>query len=280
MQIPISPWRPAQWLTTDFIQPDNIAVKEQAAVLKRLCRTDDEFVEACAVFVRDGFVYPNKKNGEPSAGLIFKRYDKGNIIKSYCYNQTMDYAWGFPNETLKLKRGICIDTALLMTSLLLAGGVPSKCALGAVVNAKTGEVAGYHAWSTFIYKDEPSADETTIHFEADTITRLTSVYDPNSDWASTNGIWYRQEAEFDDKLYGATGKLGVEMVSLMGVAPVRTLSIVGDIKTYGLQDALERLEAKRKFMAREWSKADTLKQNILNKAYGAQALIKKAYGGG
>ena len=269
MQIPVSPWRHAQWLTTEFVQPNNIAVKEQADILKQLCRDDDEFIESCAVFIRDGFVYPEKKNGEPSAGLVFNRYDKGNCLKSdYFYKQTMDYAWGFPNETLNLKRGICIDTALLMASLLIAGGVLSKCALGAVVNAKTGAVAGYHAWTTFIYKNEPSVCETTIHFEADTITRQASLYDKDSDWASTNGIWYRQEAIFDNVLYASTGGLGAEMVSLMGVAPARAFSVISDIKNYGMQDAIERIELRRKAMNKEWIKAENLKQKILARAYG------------
>jgi len=259
MNIPECPWRPARWLTTEFVRPFNCAIQEQAIALRKMVTADNEYIKVCANFVRDSFVYPLDYLKAPSAGLVFRRYDKGRCWK-YFYNQTLDYAWGFPNETLKIKRGICIDTALLMTSLLIAGGIPAKCAIGAVVNAKTNEVVGYHAWSTFAYKGEQSVDETTIHFEAETITRQASVYNVASDWANTNGIFYRQEAEFDNVDYTATGILGSEMVCLMGLPAQR-------VQCFGLNDTLERMYLKRKAMAREWRKSETIKHQLLSLAY-------------
>jgi hypothetical protein len=259
--IPECVWRPARWLTTEFVRPFTVAVAEEATALRKLVTTDDEYIKVCANYVRDNFTYPLEKNGDPSAGLVFKRYDKGKC-RGWYYNQTMEYAWGFPQETIKTKLGICIDTALLYTSLLIAGGVPSKVALGAVVNAKDGTVAGYHAWSTFIYKSEPCANETTIHSpDVETLTKLSSVYDYGSDWAKNTGIYYRQEAEFDNKTYDATGQLGKNMVCLMGLTPQR-------VECYGLTDTLERMDKKRKSMAKEWRKAETFKHEILTQAYG------------
>jgi hypothetical protein len=260
--IPECPWRPARWLTTEFVRPFTVAVLEEATALRKLVTTDDEYIKVVANYVRDNFTYPLEKNGDPSAGLCFRRYDKGWLIKRYFYNQEMDYAWGFPQETIKMGKGICIDTALLCTSLLISGGVPSKVALGAVVNAKDGTVAGYHAWSTFIYKSEPCANETTIHSpDVETLTKLSSVYDKNSDWAKNTGIYYRQEAEFDNKTYDATGQLGKDMVCLMGLTSQR-------VECYGLTDTLERADRKRRSMAREWRKSEVLKQHILSQAYG------------
>ena len=255
------PWRPARWGTIEFVRPYTPAILEQAIALRKLVVTDDEYIKLCANFVRDNFVYPLEKNGDPSAGLLFKRYDKGWLVKRYFYNQEMDYAWGFPQETLKLGKGICIDTALLMTSLLIAGGVSAKCCLGAVVNSKDDSIAGYHAWTKFMYRGELCVCETTIHTKAETITRIASVYYKTSDWANTNGIYYQQEAEFDNKDYTATGELGKDMVCLMGLTPQR-------VECYGLVDTLERVDKKRRSMAREWRKAEMLKHNILANAYG------------
>ena len=259
--IPEVPWRPSRWLTTEFVRPSNVAVAEQAAALRKLAATDDDYIRMCANYVRDHFIYPLQKDGDPSAGLVFKRYDKANICKTYFYNQVMPYAWGFPQETMKLGLGICIDTALLMTSLLIAGGIAAKCALGAIVNAKDDSVAGYHAWSKFIFKGDPSIDETTIHSKVETITRIAGVYNKYSDWATTNGIYYRQEAEFDDKVYDSTGGLGQDMVCLMGLTPQR-------VECYGLVDTLQRMDERRKSMAKEWRKAEIIKHNILSHAYG------------
>jgi hypothetical protein len=263
MNIPECPFRPARWLVTEFVRPFNVAIQAQSIALRKPGASNDDYIKACADYVRDFFTYPQEKNGEPSAGLLFRRYDRGWAVKRYFYNQEMDYAWGFPNETLKIKQGICVDTALLMTSLLIAGGIPAKCALGAIVNAKTNEVAGYHAWSIFTYRGKPSCGETTIHFKAETITEQASIYridNKNSDWMNTNGIFYREEAEFDNVGYDATGLLGAEMVCLMGLPAQR-------VQCYGLNDTLERVYMKRKAMAKEWRKSEAIKHQLLSLAY-------------
>jgi hypothetical protein len=260
-QIPECPWRPARWLTTEFVRPFTAVVIEQSTILRKLVTTDDEYIRVCATYVRDNFTYPLEKNGDPSAGLLFKRYDKGGCYKKYFYTKEMDYAWSFPQEVILTNLGICIDTALLMTSLLISGGIPAKVALGAVINNKDGSVAGYHAWSTFMYQGEKCADETTIHSKVETINRITSLYYDTSDWSKDNGIHYRQDADFDNKVYDATTELGKDMVCLMGLPAQR-------VECYGIQDTLEYREKKRRNMAKEWRKTEIIKQHILSQAYG------------
>jgi hypothetical protein len=258
-QIPESPWRPARWLTTEFVQPTNIAVVEAAAPYKDL--PDDERIKGLCDLVRDAFIYPLDKNGDPSAGLLLRRYDKGNIIKSYFFNEVMDYAWGFPNETLKIRKGICIDTALLLTSLLLAAGIPAKCCLGAIKNAVDGSVAGYHAWTEMVYRGLQSSDETTIHSKgAETIISIGGTYNRNSDWAKVSGIYYSLEARFDNTGYEAIGELGKNMVCLMGLPPAM-------VQCYGMQATLEKLDNKRRLMAKEWRKSEVIKHAMLELAY-------------
>jgi hypothetical protein len=266
MNIPACPWRPARWFVTEFVRPFSPAILEQATALRKLVTTDDEYIKVCANYVRDNFTYPLEKNGDPSAGLVLKRYDKGCRTKRYFFNQEMDYAWGFPNETIKLKLGICIDTALLMTSLLIAGGVPAKVALGAVINNEDGSVAGYHAWSTFMFQDVKCADETTIHFKAETINKITSLYYATSDWSKGNGIHYRQDSDFDHESYDATTELGKNMVALMGLPAQRVDE--NTIQCYGINDILELREKKHKSITKEWRKAEIIKHKILSSAYG------------
>jgi hypothetical protein len=160
----------------------------------------------------------------------------------------------------KMMKGICIDTALLMTSLLIAGGVPSKCAIGEVVRTQDGIIAGYHAWSTFIFKGVDSVCETTIHFNAETINSKDSVYNKCSDWARNNGIYYREQANFDNVDYIKSGDLGQEMVQLMGLPSIR-------VECYGLQDTLERMEKKKASMVKEWRQEEAFKHKILSQAY-------------
>ena len=259
---PVCPWRPAKWLVTDFVQPNNPSIKEQAAKLRALAPKDDDFIKATAKYIRDEYQYPEQKDGDPSAGGLFKRYDNGAICKRYKYSKEMEYMWGFPCETIEIKLGICIDTSTLFTSLLIAGGVEAWNCLGEIVNAKTNEVSGYHAWPTFMYKGQRCADETTIHFDAETITSIASLYFPqSSDWVNSNGIYYREQEKFNSLEDIGTGSLGSEMVKYMGLPPQR-------IQCFGLNDTLERWEKKHKVIAKERRESEALTRRILNQAYG------------
>lgn len=259
---PEVPWRPAKWLVTDFVQPNNPAIRKQAAKLRALSNSDDDFIKITASYIQKNFQYPEQNDGDPSAGLKFQRYDNGALCKRYKYTEEMEYAWGFPCETIEIKLGICIDTSLLFTSLLIAGGIDAWCCLGEIVNAKTNEVAGYHAWPTFMYKGQRCADETTIHFDAETITSIASLYFPqSSDWVNSNGIYYREQEKFNSLEDIGTGSLGSEMVKYMGLPPHA-------IQCFGLHETLERMELKHKAMAKEWRKSETIKHNILKQAYG------------
>jgi len=260
MLIPECPYRPTRHFVTEFVTPNNAAIREQAAALRGLSLTDDDFIKLCANYIRDEFTYPLDNKKAPSAGLVFKRYDKG-CCKGYYFNYAADYAWGFPAETQKLTLGICIDTALLYTSLLIAGGISAKTALGAIVSAKDGSTVGYHAWTTMMYQGQKCVNETTIHFDTETINWVFSLYNQSSGWVNSNGIFYRQEAEFDDKGYESMGLLGAEMVSLMGLPPQA-------IECYGLEQALDLMETKHKKMERERRKIEMAKHHILELAYG------------
>jgi hypothetical protein len=233
-------------------------VKEQAAVLKADTTSDDEFIRKCVEFVRDNFTYPLDYLGAPSSGMQVRRFDKGRWW-SYFYNKTMSYAWSFPEETLVIKYGICIDTALLITSILLAGGIDAKCCLGSVVNSKTQEVEGYHAWSEFAYKNNDCIDETTIHFKSETIISKSLAYNCDSEWAKTSGIYYRLEAKFNNRSYSAIGELGKEMVALMGVSASR-------VGQYGLDTTMKQMRSKK--IEQERRKAEQYTHKLVNTAFG------------
>lgn len=259
--IPVCPWRPAVWSTTDFVQKDHISVKDQAAKLRSIVNNDDDFIKAVATFVRDTLFYPEDKKGDPAAELCFKRAKKSRC--AWFFSRDMNYAWSFPNEVLTAtKNGICIDTANLTTSLLRAGGIFATTALGSVNNVKDDSVSGYHAWTEVIYKGVPSIIETTIHRPgADTILTRTSAYDRDSDWATTSGIYYKLEARYDEVNYEGVGDLGASMPQLMGLPAIR-------VQCYGVAHTMAQSEKRQKAMNKEWRKAEAIKHCLLSNAWG------------
>lgn len=259
--VPVCTWRPARWLVTDFVQPNNPSIRAQARKLRAIAPKDDDFIKATAIYIQKDFQYPEEKNGTPSAGLKFQRYDNGAICKKYKYTKEMEYAWGFPCETIEIKLGICICTTLLFVSILNAEGIDAWCCLGEIVNAETNEVTGYHAWPTFQYKGQRCADETTIHFDAETITPIAYLYFPESSgWVSSNGIYYREQEKFNSLEDIGTGEIGSSMVKYMGLPPHA-------VQCFGLHDTLDRMESKSKAMAAEWRRAENIKHEILKLAY-------------
>ncbi len=258
--IPLCPFRPTQQLVTEFITPNNYAVKTIADKLRALFPKDDDFILAVATYIRDDFIYPNDLKGRPASALLFCAHDI--TCYKWLLRKRMDYAWFYPNETIAAKGGICIDTALLFVSILIAGGIHAKVALGAIVEVPSGNVVGYHAWGDdFIYKGRPSIGEMTIHFKAMTIVDQASVYNPDSDWAKSNLTAYSREANMDNIGYTGFGSLGLSGVQFMGLPASR-------VKYYGLNTTLEVMERKQRAIMKEWRQCEALTHSILSKAYG------------
>jgi len=204
MTIPIINWRHGErYYITQFIQIDNPDINEVYEDLK--VDNNDEYIERVARFINLNFEYPLNPLGNPATESLWCRYLVFPLtFLCFCYKKWIykDYIWQFPNETLVLKYGICIDTALLCTSLLRKKGVNAWCILGSVNDTQTDQILGYHAWTEVYYRGEWWIIETTIHDPSlNNMIPAKEAYDKNSEFAKQTGIYYVKMAWFNEKEY-------------------------------------------------------------------------------
>lgn len=228
------------WDIRDFINP-------------RLTTTfvgeGDKVVEDIALFIRGQFVYP--LIGEnPSADAKFQRFHK-NLCRYY-FSKYVYYMWSFPQETLAQKLGICIDTANLATSLLVSK-IDAWCCLGEVRATKDGTLLGYHAWEKCPYKGELTIMETTVHQPANTLVTTKNAYDRNSTWAIVSGLYYVEQAKYNNKEFQGDSSV----VASMNL-PAKRVWLFGLEKT-------KLLPARKLY--REWRREEQWKTKLLEEAY-------------
>ncbi len=255
--IPECPWRFGErYLVTDFVQVNNVAVKGQAA--KLAAGTKDDYIRAVAAWIRDDFFYPLDSGGNPSAQGQFLRHQKG-IMQGYFAKKCVYYAWSFPNEILGFTRcGICIDTAQLAGSVLIAGGIDAWVILGDVRRSTDDSLLGRHAWVEVPYQADQYIIEATIHkTNIDNMVKASSVYDKKSDWAKTNNLYYPVQAKYNESIFDEVGPLGSSMIELMGM-PAK--------KQYSLGLEKTKCESSKKLF-KEWRQQELLKEKIIAEAY-------------
>ena len=119
MIIPSCPWRfGEESVVTDFLQVENIAVKR---IAKQLYDADpNKFVENIADWIRKNFTYPLNKDMEPAAQAL-RKCGQINCFRWH-HSVYKNYIWQYPNEVLCSKFCICIDSANLFVSVMLAAG--------------------------------------------------------------------------------------------------------------------------------------------------------------
>lgn len=232
----------------EFVTPKNPDIREIAIALSSP-------LEICN-FIKNNFTYP--MNGSlPSTNGISIRFSKACF--KFFYKKAVEYMWSFPNECLQQKVGICIDTANLCASLLLAIGVKAWVCLGEIREADTEELIGYHAWVA--YNDK--IVETTVHSnDSDTILHLESAYNKESDWVKSTNVYYVEHGRYNNKEYigttvfGETGGI-ISMLSLPKSA----------LKFY--RPFCNRDEEKNIAISnyKLWQKDEKEKLNVLEKAY-------------
>ncbi|RLE38237.1 hypothetical protein DRJ17_04530 [Candidatus Woesearchaeota archaeon] len=175
----------------DYIQKDNPAVLD---IVKRIRHKDpDRIIEEATRTVCRLIKYPFTWKGKPSTErkvLIFKA--AGPI---YHFELSSKYGWLKPAQTLRVKYGLCIDTSLLLASLLLAKNIPCKVVLGAIIDAKTKQFLGFHAWVETTYKNKICIIETTAG------PNPLPIIDKAAAERGYRGIIYDGFAWFDDQEY-------------------------------------------------------------------------------
>ncbi len=191
-EIPIIDWRFGdKYYITEFVRPDTYEVVTSADRLR--ATTAEQKVLNVARWIRDEFYYPLDWRGQPSAdGQLLK---SRKAIGSYHFKKCVNYMWLFPGECIMMRFGICIDTSLVTTSVLLRLGIDSVVALGAVYDQR-GNLLGYHAWTEFILNGIRYVLETTIH-ERD----VNNIMLAEDAYSGKYGIRYDKYAEFNHLKY-------------------------------------------------------------------------------
>ena len=204
----------------EFIIPDAYAIRKIADQFKKL--SDKEFIYEVAHWVRDNFTYPLNSRGEPAAEHEWHYYEYGtdcpyrglaNKIlgrlgyiwaesdKRFLFNRRWPYVWQDALMSLVTKIGICIDTAILCSSILrVRKNIRSFCEVGYVTVPGDPRRFG-HAWSIAQIEGKWLLIETTIHEKdvENVVEREKAVSD------GINGVVYHPIERWNETEYEQLG---------------------------------------------------------------------------
>jgi len=145
----------------EFIQVNHELLKEIANKLREPGMPFQTVKNVYRFNVRE-IQYPFRADGKPALGFEFKAFPwlVYGFFRLYLAEYQQEYAWLLPSQLLKLKYGICVDTANLCTTLLRISGLNAYTVLG--VMEGSGKYYG-HAWAIVEANGEWYFLETTIH---------------------------------------------------------------------------------------------------------------------
>jgi len=172
------------YYVTDFIQASNPHMKAIAEKLGAE-NNDDAILKALQVTCGE-LLYPINWKGSPATERhiqVFKWWDGFYLTDE----GEKKYGWLLPNQIAVTRKGICIDSACFCATLLRILKVDAYVVLGAILDAKTKKVLGFHAWVTARRSDgKQYLLETTVHPVTPPLVliedayggRLKIIYDP------------------------------------------------------------------------------------------------------
>lgn len=180
MPVPtVTYWFDVERRLTEFIDPHSQTILKIAESMGGI--DDNNFIKKVAAYIRDKYQYPLNSKGEPATDHRWQYYSYGSTCPfrrtlnwlmrkieyvwaredQYLFNQYWWYVWQDPLMTYRTRFGICIDTALLCTSILrVRPHIPSYVEAGYVTLPNDNNRYG-HAWTSIPSKD--ILIETTIH---------------------------------------------------------------------------------------------------------------------
>jgi hypothetical protein len=157
----------------EFIQVNHELLKEIAGKLKEPGMPFETVKNVYRFNVRE-IQYPFRADGKPAVGFEFKAFPWliHGFFKLYLAEYRQEYAWLMPSQLLKLKYGICVDTANLCTTLLRILGLNAYTVLGVIEGG--GKYYG-HAWTIVEVGGVWYFLETTIHKGRPPVIRLSEL---------------------------------------------------------------------------------------------------------
>lgn len=210
-------WFDVERYITEFVDNKSYSIKNIADRYKN--SDDNQYIKEIARWINVNFRYPINNQGEPATEHEWKYYLVGSTCPfrkalnkimekfeyvwarptNYLFNQSWLYVWQDPLMTLRTGYGICIDTALLTTSVLrMRPNIKSYVEAGYVQLPDDPRRYG-HAWTTI--PDRDILIETTIHDN----TKNNIVSYKKATTEGINGIVYTPIERWNEVEYYSLG---------------------------------------------------------------------------
>jgi transglutaminase superfamily protein len=144
------------WPITSFIQTNIPSMINLARTIKG--ENDKEVAQGILDFIAEHITYPTTRFGHPSSARSTYIFQIAGPF--YHYKHEARYGWLMPNQSLRVRSGLCYDTSVLATSLLRIRGIRAYTAIG--ILQKKGQTIARHAWCVAQLSDEDYLLETTV----------------------------------------------------------------------------------------------------------------------
>jgi hypothetical protein len=180
---------------TAYIEVDNVVMRR---IARSLPNGKDRVIRAVAAYIAKSLEYPLDYRGRPTAARNTKLFKFWNGF--YLTDETEDYGWLLPSQTHAVRKGICVDSSCLATTLLRIKNVKAWTVLGVILKTKTRKVLGFHAWTEAVRANaQHIVMETTVHpkpaqlvpAEKIYLAGLPVMYDPLA--------WFNESEYYEDK---------------------------------------------------------------------------------
>jgi len=244
-----------KYWVTEFVQPKTFEVYRLYENLKT--EDNDQYVKNVADHIRDNYQYPFDSSGKPSASAQLLLFQIG--WGRWHFKRCVEYHWNLVSETIVSRKGICIDSSILCTSLLRAKPVPAWVVIGAVKKLDD-TILGYHAWTDVWYRDDWWLVETTIHEpKINNMILSKEAYNKNSSTAQKLGFYYQPMARFNEQKYEELEK------QPFSLPPTELLRLPPYWKEKPFLEALPKLKPKKLYKL--WKEAEIKKVKLVTDSF-------------
>ncbi len=144
------------WPITSFIQTNIPSMINLARSIKG--ETEKEVAQGVLDFIAKNVKYPVNPDGHTSAARSTYIFQIAGPF--YLYKHEARYGWLLPNQSLRVRSGLCYDTSVLATSLLRIRGINAYTAIG--ILQRKGRIIARHAWCVANLMDGNYLLETTV----------------------------------------------------------------------------------------------------------------------
>jgi len=180
---------------TAYIQVENPAMQRIAS---RFPAEPDQAIKAVAAYVAKKLEYPLDYRGRPTAARNTKVFKFWNGF--YLTDENVDYGWLLPSQAFMVRKGICVDSSCLATTLLRIKNVKAWTVLGVILKTRTRRILGFHAWTEAVKaRGQHLVMETTVHPKPAKLVPAKQMYLGGLSITYDPLAWFNETEYFEDK---------------------------------------------------------------------------------